>query len=116
MSKDNEKIKELIKLSEENPELEILPMVNYEVCAGDDFTYWGGKIGEIDKAHVYETEEGTFLGYDQIVEHLAEELENNIDYDGISDDQIDTIVLQQYGIKKQSGEIKEVIIVYIELP
>lgn len=30
--------KELLELIKENPDLPILPMVNYEVC-GDDFTY-----------------------------------------------------------------------------
>lgn len=46
-----EKIKELIQLIQENPELEIVPMVAYEVCGSDDFAYWMGAWGktEIDE-------------------------------------------------------------------
>ena len=33
--------KELLELIKENPDLPILPMVNYEVCGGD-FAYWTG--------------------------------------------------------------------------
>ena len=33
--------KELLELIKENPDLPILPMVNYKVCGGD-FAYWTG--------------------------------------------------------------------------
>lgn len=36
----------LLGLINENPELPILPMVAYEVCAGDDYYYWGGSWGK----------------------------------------------------------------------
>ena len=36
----NEKSAKLIELVTENPDLEIKFMVNYEVCASDDHTYW----------------------------------------------------------------------------
>lgn len=41
----NEKITELLRLIEENPDLPILPMVDGEICAGDDYGYWCGNWG-----------------------------------------------------------------------
>ena len=36
----------LNKLIYENPDLEVIPMVEYEVCCGDDYNRWAGSIGE----------------------------------------------------------------------
>lgn len=41
----NEKITELLRLIKENPDLPILPMVDGEICAGDDYGYWNGSWG-----------------------------------------------------------------------
>ena len=41
----NEKITELLRLIKENPDLPILPMVDGEICAGDDYGYWSGSWG-----------------------------------------------------------------------
>ena len=35
----NEKFTELLKLIKENPDLPVLPMVDGEICAGDDYGY-----------------------------------------------------------------------------
>jgi hypothetical protein len=45
---DNEITKELLELVKENPDLPIVPMVFYEVVAGDDFSYWLGKIVKVE--------------------------------------------------------------------
>jgi hypothetical protein len=37
---------ELNKLIAENPELEVIPMVEYEVCWCDDYPRWAGSIGK----------------------------------------------------------------------
>jgi len=36
----------LSRLISENPDLEVIPMVEYEVCCGDDYNRWAGSIGE----------------------------------------------------------------------
>ena len=41
----NEKITELLRLIKENSDLPILPMVDGEICAGDDYGYWSGSWG-----------------------------------------------------------------------
>lgn len=40
-------IKELLKLVSENPNLPVVPMVDYEVVAGDDYGRWLGSFGNV---------------------------------------------------------------------
>lgn len=40
-----ERVSNLLQLIKENPELKIVPMVDNEVCCGDDFSYWMGRWG-----------------------------------------------------------------------
>lgn len=35
----------LSRLISENPDLEVIPMVHFEVCFGDDYSRWVGSIG-----------------------------------------------------------------------
>jgi hypothetical protein len=109
----NEEIKELIKLSTENPELEILTMVAYEVCAGDDHPYWMGEI-EIVKKDVYLLiNETVYIGKEDILNHVQDNLEFRPEYENLSDEEFDIMVNKEYDRLLQSGEIKEAIIVYI---
>ncbi len=39
---------QIFKLMQENHDLPILPMVDYEVVAGDEYTYWAGSWGEAE--------------------------------------------------------------------
>lgn len=48
MSKPNEATAILLKLAAENPTMPIVAMVNYEVVAGDEFTYWTGEIASAE--------------------------------------------------------------------
>jgi hypothetical protein len=79
---------ELIKLIKENPDLPILPMVSYEVVAGDEFAYWGGSWGEAridsyfvnDERVVYKSEDEPEIvvektvGYERFNEMTDEEV------------------------------------------
>lgn len=40
------KTKELLELIKENPDLPILPMVNYEVCGSNNYIYWVGSFSK----------------------------------------------------------------------
>lgn len=42
VKQQEEKVEKLVRLLQENPTLDVVPMVNNEVCAGDDFAYWMG--------------------------------------------------------------------------
>lgn len=87
------KHKELFKLVEENPELPIVPMVNYEVCAGDDCTYWMGSWGNARLDEYWVGDERIyFRTYSE--EDLEEELiDKNFDseWKGKSDDEMERL-------------------------
>lgn len=40
--KANEALKQLMELLEEHPDAQILPMVDGEVCCGDEYCWWAG--------------------------------------------------------------------------
>ena len=54
-----ENTKELLKLIQENPDLEIVPMVDSEVVADDGYTWWLGKWGYSKKTKYYSGREYT---------------------------------------------------------
>lgn len=66
-------VKQALELIKENPELPIMPLVNYEVAAGDECKYWVGSWGEskIDKYCNY-GERVLFLsaGIDELFEQI----------------------------------------------
>ena len=59
----------LLKLIKENPDLEIVPLVEYEVVAGDEYSYWIGKWGHCEITEVY-------FGHERI--HFKDDDEENI--------------------------------------
>jgi hypothetical protein len=94
----DDKIKELVKLSEENPEMEIFFMVDNEVVAGDDFGYWRGELENVKKEIYWNyKEENIIIGEAAIEERMQ--------YDDLEDSEYESL--------KSSGEIKEAIIIYI---
>lgn len=86
--RQQENTRELVELISKNPELPILPMVSYEVVAGDEFAYWGGSWGEAridsyfvnDERVVYKSEDEPetvvekTVGYERFNEMTDEEV------------------------------------------
>lgn len=82
IEKQQSNIEVLLELIKENPDLEILPMVDNEVCAGDEFSRWLGSWGtaKIDEFHVpkfdeeriyFKSSDEEKLG-DKIFDHLED--------------------------------------------
>ena len=107
-----EKLKELMKLVEENPELEIVTMVYNEIVC-EDWGYWKSKIGEIKKNVIWEDDERIHFGED-ILEELFDRMA--LVDDESSDENLRVEVENKYEQLKQLGKIKEAIIIYIEVP
>lgn len=61
MENHNEQTKQLLALIEENPTLRVFPMVHYEVVAGDDYGYWGGKFERSSVEEIYIDEERIWI-------------------------------------------------------
>lgn len=55
-------IMNLIKLTKENPGLEVIVMVHYEAIGGDEHTYWSAEITSTTKEMVYRTGEHIYFG------------------------------------------------------
>ena len=116
MKTDNQKIKELIRLSDENPDLPIIPMVATEIVAEDSFAYWMGSIGESRKDIILNRNEYITIGHDDIFDFLYEELENNTYDKELTEDEIKELTDARIEELKSWKDIYEAIIVYIELP
>ena len=110
-----EKLKELVKLSEENPALEIIVMVNNEIVC-EDWGYWRGEIGDIKKDFTWQEDERMHMSMADIKEQLSEKASFDPEFEDLPDNKFNLIIEKEIESKMQSGEIKEAIIVYIELP
>lgn len=113
MSKDktpvtNPKLAHLLDLIKENPNLPIVPMVDYEVVADDTWGYWLGSWGSARIDRYYKGEERVFF-YDEhdIEDCITEEMGWDW-YETATDDQ----ALEAY---RELPWIK-CIVVYIETP
>jgi len=111
--KMNDKIKELVKLSEENPEMEIITMVNQEVVAGDDFAYWMGRIEKIEKGIYQHADERVYLDKDEIKDRIRYNAESEPEFENLSNDDFEKVIDKEFDRLKDAGEIKEAIIIYI---
>lgn len=78
MAKINDNLRLLFELTKQNPDLEVIPMVQTDVVCGDDYNWWMGTIGEsrVDEYLVDEYHDGCIIfksGMDDLLyEELAE--------------------------------------------
>jgi hypothetical protein len=78
IEKQKTKIEQLLELIKANPELEIVPMVDYDVCASDDYSSWMGKWSEAEVDEVYHEDERIYFrseDEDEIAERIYDSLE-----------------------------------------
>ena len=116
MTKDNEKIKELIRLSEENPELEIIPATYYEV-AGEDWGYWKGKIEKVAKEYFYDKDNSWVAGdRSEILDDISDNICDYPEYENMPDKEFLEKVEERFNYLVSENKIKEAIIIYIGLP
>ena len=96
VEKQKANVKELLGLIEQNPDLRIMPMVETEVCASDDFGWWMASWGSISIEEVYVDDERVYirsLDEDDLIERLVW-IDEFID--GLSEDE---------AIKKAENEV-----------
>lgn len=104
----NEKTVKLLQLIKENPELPIVPMVNYKGCS-EDCGYWTGKFGDVNVEEYAVYNERLYTDKDELKEQYCNDNEDF--FEGLSDKETEKL------LEKKTGHwwIKA-IIVYIELP
>lgn len=77
-----ENVKTLLNLVKENPDLPIVPMVESEVVAGDDYTTWLGSFGKAEIDHVWNNGERIYFmnhDYEELIQDILDDLPLNID-------------------------------------
>jgi hypothetical protein len=111
--KNNECIKQLIKLSEENPDLEIIAKVDSD-CVVDDsagYGWWGASIGESEIEDYWLSDE-QYLFEEDIRDHLY--IKHEIDKKNLSCFDANVLIATKYEELKNSGKIKKAIFVNIQ--
>ena len=76
-----ENINNLIKLAKENPNLEIIPMVDSEVVSSDDFNCWRGKWGKAEIDEIYCEDERIYFkssDFEELVDEYIERYEGHL--------------------------------------
>ena len=82
----NDKIKDLLKLIQDNPTLEILPMVNSDCVGGDDYSSWSAEWGKSEVDECYSEDERIYFkstDYDELVEDYM----NDVNADEFKNDE-----------------------------
>ena len=61
MKKHEQYTKQFLELIKKNPELRVFPLVENEVCAGDEHRYWSGVFGESKVDEIYIDDERVWI-------------------------------------------------------
>lgn len=111
----NEKIDNFIKLIQENPNLQVLPMVCEEVVADNMSCYWAGSF---DVATVKKVYCGVTRWHFYKENDTEEQIETLEDTDWWRASLVDYYEMEDTEIKEEYDKLpwKEYIVVYIELP
>lgn len=83
-------IEHLLTLIKENPDLEIMPMVDTEIVCSDDFNWWVGGWGDAHIDEYWVDDERIYLkskDFDRIVEDKCDLLYDKEEYAGLSDEE-----------------------------
>lgn len=109
INKQKENIAILLNLIAENPDIEILPMVDRDCVFDDSFSYWMGNWGSAEVTKYWISDERVYQ-YDDFRDLVDEWIDNNYeDFPGTSDGELEEIA------KKVVSEYEwvDAIVVYI---
>ena len=86
------KHEELFKLIKENPELEIVPMVDSELC-GDDYSYYMGSWGTAELDEYWCADERIYFRTNDEEDLVQQLMDNNYndDWKGKSDEEMEKL-------------------------
>lgn len=103
-------IEKLVKLINENPGIEVLPVVDLDVVGDGDYSRYGGAIGESRIDKYYSEDERIY--FDDDYDDLEEEIQDRIwlDHQPISDEELEKLA----GKEMDKLKWKKVIVVDID--
>lgn len=118
----NQKVRGLLKLIKENPELRILPMV-YQEIVEDGFSYWAGAFGESKIDFIWNNGERIYFKSDDEEQLIEDEIDN---IESAAQLFITTALHESHPLYRpievqakervENYDWEKVIVVYIELP
>lgn len=82
MQIQQENVKELLRLIEENPDLRITPMVDSEIVADDGYNWWLGSFGRAQVDEIYALDERLYIrsaDEDTLVERIYDDMSDRAD-------------------------------------
>jgi hypothetical protein len=86
-----ERVKHLLELIQENPNLPIVPMVSSEICSDDTYSTWMGSWGMANIDEYYSDEERIYFrsNYEEdLIQHLIDN-DCNHTCTGMTDDELE---------------------------
>nr|DAY85585.1 MAG TPA: hypothetical protein [Caudoviricetes sp.] len=110
-----ENLNTLVKLMKENPTLEVMPMVDSEVVASDDYSWWLGRFGEAELDECWFNDERIYFrswDEEELIEDAIEDFGYNPKLDGLSDEELNKMAEER--VNKLGWE--KVILVKINMP
>jgi hypothetical protein len=112
-----EGIKKINELMEQNPGVDVMFMTATEVVADTDKGYWRCGIGSVELKEVWynHSRERLEIGKDDIEEAIAYQVEDDIDFENATDEEVSAEVDRRYVEYKENGEIKTYILVKLEV-
>ncbi len=110
------KTEELLQLVKDNPGIPVRFMVNYEVCASDECTWWMATISLVKKTYYWRDDERVYIDEDVIMDELEVRYDNNGDSrEDINEDEVRKDLEKQYADMIATKKIEEAIIVYVDV-
>lgn len=113
----NEYISILIELVKENPELEIMHFVDYEVCCSDEHRYWYADIESVKIESVYDNsnEECFIIGENEIKENIELTIDGNEPEDEEPENRNSPVwkdfIQKKYNELIERGKVRKVILI-----
>lgn len=84
MEKQKNYVKNLLELVNQNPNLRVVPMVEYEVCGGDECPWWEGEISSSSIEEIVSKDEFVYIkskDKQKLIEDVMEEDFLNVGFD-----------------------------------
>src|SRR6185312_9734508 len=112
-------INELIKLTQQYPDLEIVPMIDNDL-GGDEYSYYMGKWGKPDIEEIYHEDERIYFRSDDEEELVEKKMdiifdEEYVTHQYLNDEEL-KVVADRATKQVEELEWEKVIVVYINCP
>lgn len=113
IKEQQENIKNLMKLVQDNPELEIKPMVDSEIVSDSGCSYWLGGWGDAVIDEYWVSDEKIYFKRNDLEELIEDFIDiNSGEYRNLSDKELEKVATERVN----NYAWKKAIVVYIETP